>query len=365
MQAFDVIVVGGGPAGSTCAWRLRQAGLEVLVIDKAEFPRDKVCAGWITPPVLDALRLDPAEYAASRTFEPITRFRVGTIGQRRAVDVDCASPVSFAIRRTEFDAYLLKRSGATAATGVPVTSLRRDDAAWIVNERFTTSMLVGAGGHFCPVARRVDRTHGSGPVVAAQEVEVQIDGSCPEVAADRPELYFSPDLAGYGWCLRKGRFLNVGLGRVDGRALPSAVGRFVRFLRQIGRLPTESATWKWRGHAYAVGAAARATLAGDGFVLAGDAAGLARPMSGEGIRPAVVSGLLAADAIVRANGRYTADALAPYAVAVRDRFGAGRLSRLFTTLVPSGMAARAAIRLLEHPWFVRRVVIDRWFLDAA
>ena len=60
METCDVLVVGGGPAGSTCAWKLRQAGADVTVIDRATFPRDKVCAGWITPPVINALGLDTA-----------------------------------------------------------------------------------------------------------------------------------------------------------------------------------------------------------------------------------------------------------------------------------------------------------------
>jgi menaquinone-9 beta-reductase len=49
VETCDALIVGGGPAGSTCAWQLRQAGLDVVVIDKTRFPRDKVCAGWITP----------------------------------------------------------------------------------------------------------------------------------------------------------------------------------------------------------------------------------------------------------------------------------------------------------------------------
>ena len=58
MESCDVLIVGGGPAGSTCAWQLRQAGLDVLVMDKQTFPRDKVCAGWITPAVVESLELD-------------------------------------------------------------------------------------------------------------------------------------------------------------------------------------------------------------------------------------------------------------------------------------------------------------------
>jgi flavin-dependent dehydrogenase len=66
------VITGGGPAGSACAGRLRQAGLDVVVIDGATFPRDKVCAGWITPQVIDDLRLDVDDYRSGRTFQPIT-----------------------------------------------------------------------------------------------------------------------------------------------------------------------------------------------------------------------------------------------------------------------------------------------------
>ena len=55
MRSCDVLIVGGGPAGSTCAWQLIRAGLDVLVMDRRIFPRDKVCAGWITPAAIDLL----------------------------------------------------------------------------------------------------------------------------------------------------------------------------------------------------------------------------------------------------------------------------------------------------------------------
>ena len=64
MRRTDAIVVGGGPAGSTCAWKLRQAGLDVLVLDKAAFPRLKLCAGWVTPACLRDLELTPEDVAA-------------------------------------------------------------------------------------------------------------------------------------------------------------------------------------------------------------------------------------------------------------------------------------------------------------
>ena len=58
MIEADAIIIGGGPAGSTCAWKLQQAGMDVVVVDKSDFPRDKVCAGWITPAVIEELQID-------------------------------------------------------------------------------------------------------------------------------------------------------------------------------------------------------------------------------------------------------------------------------------------------------------------
>jgi flavin-dependent dehydrogenase len=95
--------MGGGPAGSACAWKLRHAGLDVVVMDKATFPRDKVCAGWITPQVVEDLEMDIDDYRLTRTFQPITGFRVGLVGDNDAVDVQYERPVIFLIIMCEFD----------------------------------------------------------------------------------------------------------------------------------------------------------------------------------------------------------------------------------------------------------------------
>src|SRR6266550_3710681 len=173
MESFDAVIVGGGPAGSTCAWQLRRAGLQVCVLDRAVFPRDKVCAGWITPPVVELLELNVDEYRQGRVFQPITAFRTGLIGQT-AAETHYAEPVSFGIRRCEFDHYLLERSGARLRCGEPLTDLRRANGRWIVNDSISAPVLVGAGGHFCPVARRLNRDRRTGPVVATLEMEVPL-----------------------------------------------------------------------------------------------------------------------------------------------------------------------------------------------
>ncbi len=366
MDTCDVLIAGGGPAGAACAWKLRREGLDVIVLDKAIFPRDKVCAGWITPQVIDDLRIDPAEYRQGRTFQPITAFRVGRIGAGETVDVAYDRPVSFGIRRCEFDHYLLRRSDARLLLGAPVASIRRRGAQWIVNETIKASMLVGAGGHFCPVARMLNGCADRASLIAAQEVEFAIDPretSAFTAAGDKPELYFCPDLKGYGWCFRKQDYLNIGFGRLGPHALPRASTEFLDFLKARHTIPADG-SWRWRGHAYLFSGPACRRAVGDAVMLVGDAAGLAYPQSGEGIRPAIESGLIAASTLLEANGRYTRDRLEPYAGHLRKRFGVRPLAHLLSRAVPPGVAAAAARRLLDRPWFVRNVVLDRWFLHA-
>jgi flavin-dependent dehydrogenase len=173
MVDCDVLIIGGGPAGSTCAGHLRRAGLDVVVVDRAAFPRDKVCGGWITPQVVASLALDLDEYRQERTLQAITGFRTGIIGGRRAIETAYGRVVSFGIRRCEFDHFLLRRCGARARTGVPVRSLVRRDSWWVVDDEIRAPMLIGAGWHYCPVAALINGgtdAAGPAPLVDAKEL---------------------------------------------------------------------------------------------------------------------------------------------------------------------------------------------------
>ena len=360
MDTCDVLIVGGGPAGSTCARALLRAGLDVLVIDKAPFPRDKVCAGWITPQVVDRLELDLDDYRRRHTLQPITGFLVGVIGRAAVCDVEYGAPVSYAIRRCEFDAYLLGRSGVRTRTGEAVTSIARRGDRWIVNGGVVTPMLVGAGGHRCPVAALVSRRDDVAPIVAAEEIEIAMprDGAGNSVAGERPELYLAPDLAGYGWLIRKNEYVNVGFGRVAGHALAREMSDFVRFLQSKGRVPPSFPS-RGRAHAYLLAPHHRRLIA-DGALLVGDSAGLARPPSGEGIGPAVESALLAAGTIVGANGDYQFERLRSYDEALERQIGAG--AGWLGAFGGSRLLALAVRLLIGRAWFMRRVFLDRWFL---
>ena len=365
MENCDVLIVGGGPAGSSCAWKLAGAGLDVLVLDRKDFPRDKPCAGWVTPPLVEELQLDLDEYGRGRVLEPITAFTVSLMGGPEKT-TDHGKPISYAIRRCEFDDYLLRRSGARLRLGDPVKSLERVGGEWVVNGAVRARLLVGAGGHFCPVARSLGgKTGGTQPVVAAQEIEVELSAeqlrACP-MRPGVPNLAFCTDLKGYGWFYRKGRYLNVGLGREDGQNLSDHVSAYVTFLKENGRIPKDLAT-RFAGHAYLLYAHSARPPVGDGVLLVGDAAGLAYAPSGEGIRPAVESALMAADVIAAAAGDYRRERLEPYAARLKGRFG-DRTARSLGDLIPAGIQRFLARNLMRSGWFTRHVVVDRWFLRA-
>ncbi len=372
METCDVLVVGGGPGGSSVAWGLRDAGLDVVVMDRRVFPRDKICAGWITPQILDALAVDPELYAKGRVLQPIHGFGVRRVGDPEA-RTRSPQPISYGIRRCEFDHFLLERCEARLRLGEPLRSLERRGGRWLVNGALETPVVVGAGGHFCPVARQLGHAGRPGaeaePIVAAQELEYELspeERAACAIEPEVPELFFTADLKGYGWVFRKGSYLNVGLGRQDRGHLSTHVERFLAFLRDEGKLPG-ALPGRLKGHAYLLYGEAPRRWIDDGALLVGDAAGLAYPRSGEGIRPAVESGLLAARQLASARS-FDAAALAPYAGALEQRFGPrpseSRLRVGWTDLLPAPWVRRLAGRLFASPWFARHVVVDRWFVHA-
>ena len=365
MERCDVAIVGGGPAGSSCAWQLVRRGLDVVVLDRARFPRDKVCAGWITPQIVESLALSLEDYGVGRVLQPIRGFRVGMSGATaHAVEHDV--PVSYGIRRCELDHYLLMRSGARLRLGRRLRWLARDGAGWLIDGELRARLVIGAGGHFCPVARQLA---GDGrafePVVAAREIEVELSPhELERYDGELPELYFEPDLAGYGWIVRKGSWLNIGLGRQLGD-LNARLRAFLAQLQSDGRLPSR-ALGALHGHAYLLRGETPRSPSHAGALLIGDALGLADPHSGEGIRAAVESGLLAADAIADTGCDPSPSALACYDERLRARFGKIGSTSASGPRLSGGAVARLRTRfggwLLDRTSFARHVVVDRWFL---
>ncbi len=368
MAAHDAIVVGGGPGGSTAAWRLALAGLRPLVLDAAVFPRVKICAGWVTPAALADLEVDPDKYPL--TIQPFDACVLEFEGKRRTTG--WRRPASYGIIRREFDLYLLERAAAAGADvrwGIRVTGVSQGpDGARVETERgaFEAPVVIGAGGHRCPVAQALGEISEREEVVVAQESETRLPAEWVERLQPfmrAPELYVEPDLRGYGWYFPKEDWVNIGIGCTGGAdgSLPRRREALVAALRASGRLPADLAIEPFKGHSYVVRRQAPRRLAGPRFCLVGDAAGLARDLSGEGIGPAIKSGRLAAEAVVAflRRGR----PLDGYAREIVGLYGPGEQRWIERQLgrLPEPLA-RAAVRLILALGVARRrIVFDSIF----
>ena len=273
--------------------------------------------------------------------------------------------VSYGIRRVEFDDYLLKRCGAELSLKNKVKTIERQPDSWIINNEIRARLLIGAGGHFCPVAKVMGHKPGQHElIVAAQEVEFEMSKEqikqC-HVSESTPVLYFCHDLQGYGWVFRKGNYLNIGLGREDNHQLSEHIKSFCHFLKQQKIIEFDIER-RFQGHAYLLYNHARRNLVADHLMLIGDAAGLAYPQSGEGIRPAIESSLFAAQTLLNAQDDFSKTKLQFYQKKMEHRFGKRQPATGLMERMPEKIRIQLASQLLTSKWFARHVVMDRWFL---
>jgi flavin-dependent dehydrogenase len=307
VRGAEIIIVGGGPAGSTCASVLTRAGKECLVLDAKPFPRVKPCAGWTSPHVFEALEIAPGSYPHSLTR--LKRIHFHLFGVRIPVPTR-----ELAIRRWEFDDWLLRRAGAPVVHH-RVREIARHDDGFVIDGRFRSRFVVGAGGTGCPVYRSLfaevtPRSPAS--LVVALEAELQ----CEPPDRQCHLWFFDRGLPGYSWYLPKeGGFVAIGVGGIA-KQVRGAGGirqHWEQLLRRLARLGLEvGRECTPRGYAYHVRRGAPVVQLGGAF-LVGDAAGLATLDMGEGIAAAVRSGALAAHAI--ATGfPYTVRSLPRYSI---------------------------------------------------
>jgi geranylgeranyl reductase family protein len=312
---YDVIVVGAGPAGSTCAYRLASAGASVLLVDRARFPRDKPCGGGVTGRAARLLPFSLAPVVEDTVTSVRMRLRYGSWFERGK-----GAPLVLMTQRLRLDAYLVERAvsaGAELREGIKVESVQTNDRGVDVtagDERLRAAAVVGADG----VNGICARSLGLG---GNQAVGVALEGNVPferlgEGYRGRAVLELGVVPGGYGWVFPKGDHANVGIGgwereapglRGHLSALCAAHGVDVEDLEGVRgyRLPLRSP---------------RSTLARGRAAVIGDAAGLVDPVSGDGMFEAFFSGELAAEATLDLLAG-EAESLEPYGERLTRQLG--------------------------------------------
>ncbi len=336
----DVIIAGAGPAGAAAACHLARLGASVIVLDRAAFPRDKVCGDFVGPSGLGELEL--------LGVSAMEGYAQTNIGRRAAVYLDGKELISQlfpeipgqlrygrVIPRLKLDHLLVQaaaKAGARIMDGFPLIRCATDEnGATVVtrgpNGEFSlrARLLIGADGSASAVARtmRGGQTPRRDRIVATRAYFTNVEG--PE---DQLDLYFSGDcFPGYYWLFPTGRGeANVGLGLAletlpAHKETPAAMLR--RLMREDKAMAARLRNAKIRGnfvgwplntynHA--------APVVGARVMLIGDAAGLINPLNGEGIQYALLSARWAAETLAAPlrDGDFSQAALAPYAARVEE-----------------------------------------------
>jgi len=322
-EILDVIVVGGGPAGSAMAWSLARRNVKVAILERAVFPREKVCGDFVEPAglrILQAMGCEAALDAPSRL--PITTNRV-YFGPRLAYRGDIPYYESghglpthgYIVPRHELDTVLLERAAAASATvlsGCAALDVRRDDGIMSVDARgpsgdFTlrSRLVLGADGVESTVARsaglrRTDRRH-IGISQRAYVEGVEVEGGEATIWVDEDRI------PGYGWMFpMPGGRANVGLGMLSeschrfGLSVPKAFSEGVERLRirHPGCARIRLASRPIGGVVKMYGGIDRNHF--DGGLLIGDAGSFVDPMTGEGITQGMESALIASRTVMAA-----------------------------------------------------------------
>ena len=380
VPTYDVAIVGAGPAGTACALALRHSGLRVALLDKAQFPRDKVCGDAIPGHALKALRqLDPAFAAALWQLQPLDAVRQSRLVAPNGDSLWMRWKLpSFNSPRATFDAALLELVRANSSTEILENTGLKTICLEASQVRLTTAeglditcrLVIGCDGANSVVRRQLlpaplDRAHHCAGVRAYFE---GIEGAEPGLT----EYFFTKDyLQGYLWIFPVGQGLyNVGLGmlsetvakhKVDLKQVlpellakhPALAGRFVA-ARQHGRI---------QGFGLPLGGGRTVPLSGPRFLLCGDAASLIDPIQGHGIDTAMQSGLLAAAQAVACFGQddFSAAFLRQYDAQVARTISRklAKSYRLMRFLSNKPWLVNAGVRLARvpglKPW-VQRVI---------
>ncbi|HLX31163.1 MAG TPA: geranylgeranyl reductase family protein [Gaiellaceae bacterium] len=273
-MAHDVAIVGGGPAGSVAAYRLATAGVRVLVVDKATFPRDKPCGGGVTG---RAARLLP--FSIDPVVEDVADRMDCGLRYRHRITRRARGPLAYMTQRKRLDHFLLqKAAGAGAEVREGVTVDARELEARIV---------IGADGCNGSSAKQLGLAQG-----IVHGVALEANYPWEERFAGGMLLEIAIIQGGYGWIFPKGDHINVGVGGNEDEG-PRLRAELRRMCEAWGIDP--DAATDTRGYRLPMRLRGTALARGTTAVI-GDAAGLVDPFSGDGMYEAFYSAKLVTEA---------------------------------------------------------------------
>lgn len=318
---YDVIVVGAGPSGLNCAIRTAHAGLKTLVIDKADFPRDKICGDALSDKVIANLKTLPHPIYESfkKVKEKLPCYGIKfsapnstTLDIPYAITSNPDNAAGYVISRKIFDQFMIESAGncknLTLITGKKVTDVIHSDSKCQVitaHETYNSAILIGADGAHSLVAKKLTGSHYKfhSYFIGLRAYYENVTG----FDTNNLEIYFTKELVpGYFWIFpQTNNIANVGLGISDRDYRKNPINLKKELERHISKDPVfrnrfskSKLISNIRGEIIPQ-APHKKTIAGKRYLLIGDAAGMADPLTAEGIGNAFVSGRLAAETIIR------------------------------------------------------------------
>ncbi len=370
MPQFDIIIIGAGPAGSAAATWAAKQGVSVALLDKASFPRTKLCGGLFTERSRSYFReIFGQDVDLSQA---VTRDECALWYQGEELAKLKDIPPLHLTMRLDIDAQMFGHAlaaGAQDFTGRPVAELTDTTVTFRDGETLSCKVLIGADGVSSIVAR-----HLFGAAFDTKTIGFGLEIEAPSALCDPAKQQLRIDFAaahwGYGWAFPKQGSTTVGVGGLRAEN-PDMKAQMAAYLRTLS-LPEDTA--KFKGHHLPFGDF-RPQPGRGSVLLAGDAAGLVDPITGEGIAFAMKSGQLAAQSACAAlSAKAPETALDRYQTALKAMHRNLRIARNLRRLIfaprwqkplmasfrRSGTIRMMYMQLLagqvEYPELTRRVI---------
>ena len=314
---FDCIIVGAGPAGGSAAYHLAKKGHSVLVLEKFSFPRTKSCGGGVSPAIAPWFDFDFSTVVQNHVSQVKYTFKMSDPAE---VELKNVTPM-WMVQRDQFDNFLMEQAigqGVEFKADTELTGVSLQGDTWQVeanNGAFESKYLIAADGADSTVAKLLSFTD-TQKIAAAS---LQVPGSVSDRRKMTAFFDFGSLKNGFMWCFPK----------ADGYSLSAAYvrnpqGKPDELKKQLTKyaelFDLDASQGEYREHSLNLWQKDR-PLHSDRVLLVGEAAGMVDPLIGEGIRPAMFTGVQAAAAVSNAL-EGNANALANYTETINQEWGA-------------------------------------------